>query len=451
MTIAFGGVATTEIDAGSTSFTASVPAAPANSFLFACLNFGIVVTGLTGMEAWTQFSWSPLTDGTNNVSYYYYKISNGSESNLNLSWSGSAKAIFTVAYWDNVDTTTPFVGSNGVTSLTGPNLTTPVVNNTDATFWAVATFMSRSSTSARKNNSFTPPAALVERSDANNSLSPSAPWVSLELCDSNSAVTAGNHSYTATAVFTESHCATTLFYLKPAITGTTYTETPAESVGVTDSVSVASKFARPKTEQISIHDAVALTKGLGIDQNFVDITDSLVKTLHRTLPADSISITDAVAVVKASKQTLINQVGFIDSLKFGHGKGFSEQIGITDSLAIRRTVTLVESISVLDNAHISIPVGHNPREAIGITDTVDVTVFTGTHYLSSQSIVDYARQQAQTVLALTDAEAQELTINDLGHIYWAIKSELTPAEIRSIYDHFRSARKFGKHWVTDME
>lgn len=88
----------------------------------------------------------------------------------------------------------------------------------------MALYSIRSTTSSKSNNSWTQDAALVQRVNANNAASASSPWVAVSVDDSNAAVStsppcAAVRSYTATALYAESHKAAALIYLRQAPSG----------------------------------------------------------------------------------------------------------------------------------------------------------------------------------------------------------------------------------------
>lgn len=223
MALSYVATGTTVITVGSTSASVTLPTGiQAGDLLIAWLGFGIVPSSVSGMTGWTAFSWSPQTDGTNNAQYAYWKLAGSSETNPSVTWSTTAKGVFTCVAYRGADQTTPIIASDGrIRTTSTTDVVTANLANPDATAWAVMISATRSSTSGNKAIAYTPDAALTERNDTNNSAAGSSPWVGVQVADSNGAVTAAAHLYTAVANFTEAHHTAGLFYIVPASTLTT--------------------------------------------------------------------------------------------------------------------------------------------------------------------------------------------------------------------------------------
>lgn len=226
--IAFVAASQTSITSSTTHASISAPAGIVPSdLMIAWLPLGYQVSGFTFGSGWTPFSWSPLVDGTAYQAFGYYKVATAADvgATYTASWTTNAKGTFTIAAYSGVDDSAPLAGSVGLVDDTTSNtLTTPALAPSAATSWAVALYSIRSTTSANSNNSWTPDPALVQRVNANNS-STSSPYVTIAVADSNGAVSwpaaicSATRSYTGTAVYTESHKAAALLYLRQAPPG----------------------------------------------------------------------------------------------------------------------------------------------------------------------------------------------------------------------------------------
>jgi parallel beta-helix repeat protein len=221
--IAFRAASQTPVTASTTHATIGAPAGiQAGDVMVAWLALGTPVTGLSFGSGWTAFSWSPVTDGTAYQVFGYYKVATSADvgATYTATWTNSSKGTFAIAAYSGVDNAAPLAGSgalvdnNSSTSLTSPSLPSSATPS-----WAVAFYSIRSSTSTNKNNSWTPDPALTERIDANNTAAASSPWVAIEVADSSATVGASANSYTATAVYPESHKAAALIYLRQAPSG----------------------------------------------------------------------------------------------------------------------------------------------------------------------------------------------------------------------------------------
>lgn len=223
--IAFRAASQTALTSAVTRASISAPAGvQPGDVMIAWLALGSPVTGFSFGSGWTPFSWSPLTDGTAYQAFGYYKVATAADTGASYTatWTSGAKGTFAIADYSGVDNSAPLAGTAGlVDNSSSATLATPSVAPSAATSWAVALSSIRSTTSANKNNSWTPDPALTERTDANNSAAASSQWVSVEVADSAGPVTASGHSYTATAVFAESHKASALIYLRQAPVGVT--------------------------------------------------------------------------------------------------------------------------------------------------------------------------------------------------------------------------------------
>jgi hypothetical protein len=218
VTISFVAAGISSRTTGGTTLAMTLPAGlAADDLLIAFLQFGDNVT-LTVPTGWSQFSWSPVLDATTAKLHVLYKVAVAGEAAPTVSWVTNAKPIFQCLAWRGVDTATPFEASNGaLQSASASTIPTPSVNNTGAgDEWAVTFHGYRTSATADKGATFTPPAGLTERADSNISAAGSAPWLVCETTDSNGAVAAGSHSYTATCSGgVSTHKWGVLLYLNP--------------------------------------------------------------------------------------------------------------------------------------------------------------------------------------------------------------------------------------------
>lgn len=186
--------------------------------LVAWLTFGSGVTGVGGLTGWTQLAWSPLVDGSSSTAAAYYKVATGAETDIPITWSGSAKGVLAVADYRGVDPLNPISASAGAAcdNVRSASVATPSVTSPDERGWALSLSVSRTSTRAVSDISWREDPALVERLDANNVKASSGAWLGVEIADSAGAVTTGPHRYVATASAAETHHDSALLYLKPA-------------------------------------------------------------------------------------------------------------------------------------------------------------------------------------------------------------------------------------------
>jgi parallel beta-helix repeat protein len=226
--IAFVAASQTSITSGATKASISAPAGiQPGDVMIAWLALGNPVSNFTFGSGWTPFTWSPAVDGTAWQVFSYYKVATAADvgASYTASWANTAKGTFALVAYSGVDEGAPLAGSAAlVDNNSSASLTTPSLGPSAATSWAVALYAIRSTTSSQSNNSWTANPALVHRVNANNSASLSSPWVSIAVDDSNAAVSTSPpctavRSYTATALYPESHKAAALIYLRQAPAG----------------------------------------------------------------------------------------------------------------------------------------------------------------------------------------------------------------------------------------
>jgi hypothetical protein len=231
--MAFVGSAVASRTSGGTSLALTIPSGyQTGDLLVAWMSFPDNTSGLSGMSGWTEFSWSPLVDGTTWNVHCFYKIATASEPAPTISWTTKSKPLVEVADWRGVNQSSPFVASAGaVDSSNSTNVVGPALTNTAADAWAVALFSIRTSYSADKGASYASflPGGLTKRLDANTGAASSAPWAAAAAADSNGAVGPGSHQYTGgtTATKATSHKAGALLYLAPGGGGGSFTVTPS--------------------------------------------------------------------------------------------------------------------------------------------------------------------------------------------------------------------------------
>ncbi|HEX7963007.1 MAG TPA: DUF4082 domain-containing protein [Candidatus Saccharimonadales bacterium] len=135
---------------------------------------------------------------------------------IDVNWSGSINAAATMvvyanAIWEDPD------GSVQKDTTGVAQRTTPSVNAVGTTRWAVCAFADYTTSQATASTFWTPGAGLTSRAGADNSAEAVTAWCSVVLLDTNGAVTAGAHQYSATAQFTNTNADTGIFYISPGV------------------------------------------------------------------------------------------------------------------------------------------------------------------------------------------------------------------------------------------
>jgi hypothetical protein len=211
----------TSMTGGATSTTIDITAAADGAAVYLWIGIGAAPTGTINITGWTNV-FTQTEDGSTARYALLRRFKQSGDTPFSVSWVNSAKGTLSWASWTGVDTTTPdelaTLTTNGVTSRTA--VPTSSQTPTAANRWAVGFFSARTSTAGNKPITWTPDAALTERIDVDNNAAASAPWFGHEIADSNGAVTASAHSYTATHNASESHDASVILFLIPAATTT---------------------------------------------------------------------------------------------------------------------------------------------------------------------------------------------------------------------------------------
>lgn len=168
---------------------------------------------------------------------------------------------------------------------------------------------------------------------------------------------------------------------KARATGTNYTSTPtdnvgitdsatldrganpADPIGITDSTSLVQTNDRTATDPVGITDSVSavLSLSAGMPIENVGITDS-VSTLYsfgyQANPADPVGITDSVSATQANARTATDLIGITDSTSLvqANSRTATDAVGITDSVTASRGLNAA------------------PVDPVGITDSVTAII-----------------------------------------------------------------------------
>lgn len=205
--------------ASATSATVDITSAATGAwvYFFGCL--GANQTGVT-FTGWTQVL--EADESTFTHYFVFRRLKQAGDTTFSVSWPTSARLVGNWESYTGLNASTPDELAAATLHTTGTSFATPSLTPSAANRWALALSYARDSTASTDlpdGSSWTPDAALTERTDAANAAAGTAVWLSVETADSAGAVTAAAHSYTATCVHTESHGAAILLFLIPAAAG----------------------------------------------------------------------------------------------------------------------------------------------------------------------------------------------------------------------------------------
>lgn len=171
---------------------------------------------------------------------------------------------------------------------------------------------------------------------------------------------------------------------KARATGTAYTATPTDTVGITDSVAL--DRGRAPVDPVGITDSVALvqTNDRTVGPDAVGITDSVttIISLSAGMPIEPIGITDSVSVLYSIGYQAgpVDPVGITDAATLvrtvQHTAG-PDAVGLTDSVALvqanARTVG-PDAVGISDSVTAVRGLTASPSDAVGITDSVTAII-----------------------------------------------------------------------------
>lgn len=222
-----------------TSATVDITSAATGAWVYFCGGLSATQTGVT-FTGWTQV----LEGDESTFSHYlvYRRLKQAGDTTFTISWPTSARLVGNWESYTGLDGTTPDELAAFTAHTTGATFPTSSLTPNGTGRWALAFSYARDSTLSTDlpdGTTWTPDAALTERTDAANAAAGTAVWMSIETADSNGTVTQAAHSYTATAAHTESHGGAVLLYLVPP------SGTSANVTGVGAAVAVAGGIGTP--------------------------------------------------------------------------------------------------------------------------------------------------------------------------------------------------------------
>ena len=158
------------------------------------------------------------TDNANQWTYVFagYSSTAGAAAG-NFSWSNSVVASVAISYYGGAvwwDTDAAVKHDTSGTTLH----TTRSITNVGPNMWAICAFADVTTSGSTKTTSWTAGSGLTHRVTAHNAGAGASPWNSASLMDTNGAVTAGAHQYSATAEFANANAAAAIMYISPGTT-----------------------------------------------------------------------------------------------------------------------------------------------------------------------------------------------------------------------------------------
>jgi hypothetical protein len=233
----------------------------------------------------------------------FWKVKASGDTTVTINWPVSCRPQFAPISWPGVDTTTPAESLAWLTRASGLSTTYPTGSGTPtaANRWAVGVFSSRGGAASV---AWTSDAAQTSRAAVINTTSA---YVGLLVADTNAAVTASAHTYTATGQ-SAAHGIGGVFFLIPAaaapsVTGTIDGTLPA----LTGSLTAAAKVSGTESGTlpaltgnltVNAKATASFTGALGAVAGSVTASMRATSTLTGTLPALTGALSGNVPVAR---------------------------------------------------------------------------------------------------------------------------------------------------------
>lgn len=330
-----------------------------------------LITAPAGWTLYGQIS-EGVTGGSSSQTVIFYKVKASTDTTVTITdatnWTLAAKPQFVPVSWPGVNTTTPAEGLTWLTRSAGLATTydTGTATPTLADRWAVGVFSSRGSSATA---AWTPDAAQTSRTAVINT---ATAFIGLLVADTNAAVTAAAHVYTATGQ-SASHGTGAVFFLIPAAaaTGASLTQAPTDNLGLTDSVSINQD--KSATDNLGLTDSISINQSKGVTDN-LGLTDTPALSLDKVV-TDNLGLTDSVVIDKGIAVSVTDTQGLADTTVFDLGKGIADPLGLTDAIAFDISIVITDNMGLTDPVTVDKSITQTAVDNLGLTDAV--TLATG--------------------------------------------------------------------------
>jgi hypothetical protein len=241
------------------------------------------LTVASGLPGWTLKRTTPIS--TICTCLLYTRVAASEPASYSLTYSASCRTIAQLGAYSGTDTV-DFVEIEDAAIGGNTVHTTPSVSSADAADWAFCYFADRTSTPSSKTTVWAPGAGITEvaGSDISNNGAASAPWGTLDVCDSAGAIAVGAHSYSDTADQSTANAVAGIVIIKAAPSGTTQTADAA--LAVTANLSTAATDTIPAAAALTVTASLAAgaTDTLPVDAALA-VTANLATAATDTIPA----------------------------------------------------------------------------------------------------------------------------------------------------------------------
>jgi hypothetical protein len=231
----------------------------------------------------------------------------------------------------------------------------------------------------------------------------------------------------------------------------------AEPVGVTDDLSLVGQFFRTEVDSVVVTDTIA--PSISFIRNFVDsvgITDTITATgaFFRNL-ADSVGITDAISTLVILTRSLADSIDVTDTVTIAisyvkllsetiditdtvssvltYIKTLADSVGVTDTLALVGTYikTFVDTIDITDSINTAVSIFISLADTTNITDAISSLVILTRSIADTVGITDIISTAVGKVAVLTDTVNITDTVSIIGNYIREIVNTVNIADIFS--------------------
>jgi hypothetical protein len=219
--------------------------------------------------------------------------------------------------------------------------------------------------------------------------------------------------------------------LQPAVSGNDFTATPADAVGVTDSIALVMNYAPTIADPVGVTDALSrfwaavlspadnvgvtdsITAGLALSSSLDDpvgVTDlvSLAEAFS-VQPADAVGVTDALAKVWAAVLTPGDPVGVTDAAAAvaSYARSLDEPVAITDVAAagLAYFPSLADAVAITDALASVAAYAPSIADTVGITDLAALAEAFSTALADAVGVMDAPVPLAAYVRSVADPVA----------------------------------------------
>lgn len=283
MAISVIGTPTTGTSGASTATSLNINLASTTVGAFNVIGLSINSTASAGDPIPTvPTGWSVIGEKSKTGTPWHHLIvigriyQSGDPTSLTISWSLTGNGSAGCAAYSGVDTTTPVITATEVLA------SSKSASNTSWDTGSITTAGSRWICAAFANRSSGTWSALTD-TQRYTQITASSANIAYE--DSNGAVASGTYNKTATYSVSTSVGNMVIFALNPATTGTNYSNSPADNVGITDIVSTSLSGSTAPNDPVGITDSVTAilqptsvsqSDPIGISDSATAIKDTLV-------------------------------------------------------------------------------------------------------------------------------------------------------------------------------